>query len=86
MKTADLRSEKCPLTLMRTVQLLAPMLPGEELIILVKGAEPVRDMSANLTREGHVILSTSTLNDDIHRIRIRRGILATDNAMKEDNQ
>jgi TusA-related sulfurtransferase len=69
----DLTAVKCPLTLLRVVEVLNPMQPGEEIDILVKGAEPVRDMSENLKREGHSIFIVTVEGNDVHRIRIRRG-------------
>lgn len=78
IKTVDLTTERCPLTLVRAVEVLDQMLPGEVLDILVKGAEPVRDMVNNLANEGHSIITVSAAGHDVHHIRVRRGIVVTD--------
>ena len=72
----DLTIEKCPLTLLRAVEVLDPMQAGELVDILVKGADPVRDMVVNLEKEGHSILDVVDAGNDVHRIRIRRGSVA----------
>lgn len=74
--TVDLTLEKCPLTLLRAVAGLDPLQPGNLLDILVKGAEPVRDLTVSLKNEGHFILDVRDKGNDIHCIRVRRGLVA----------
>ncbi len=73
--TVDLTLEKCPLTLLRAAEALAPLKPGQSLDILVKGEEPVRDMTVSLKNEGHSVISVVTEGDCVHRIRICRGVI-----------
>ena len=74
-ESIDLTLVKCPLTLLRAVEALAPLGVGERLDILVKGAEPLRDMTTSLTKEGHKVVKIIAEEDQVHRLRVERGVV-----------
>ncbi|WP_428485344.1 sulfurtransferase TusA family protein [Rhodopila sp.] len=69
----DITSEVCPMTFVRTRLALDRMLPGETLLVKLKGDEPVQNVPRTAIEQGHEILSMRTDADGISHLLIRRG-------------
>jgi tRNA 2-thiouridine synthesizing protein A len=49
------------------------MTPGETLLVMLKGEEPLQNVPRTATEQGHEVLSLETGADGISRLLIRRG-------------
>jgi tRNA 2-thiouridine synthesizing protein A len=72
-KEIDITRDVCPMTFVRTRLALDKMMPGETLLVRLKGAEPLRNVPRTATEQGHDVLSLETDSDGISRLLIRRG-------------
>ncbi len=70
--TLDITAEACPMTFVRTRLALDRLAPGDVLEVRLRGAEPLRNVSANAAALGHALLETTALADGATRLRIRR--------------
>lgn len=61
------------MTFVRTRLALDKMAPGETLLVMLKGEEPLRNVPRTVTEQGHEVLSLETDADGISRLLIRRG-------------
>ncbi len=61
------------MTFVRTRLALDKMAPGETLLVMLKGEEPLRNVPRTATEQGHEVLSLETDADGISRLLIRRG-------------
>ncbi|WP_158925267.1 sulfurtransferase TusA family protein [Acidisphaera sp. S103] len=69
----DITRDVCPMTFVRTRLALDKMAPGETLLVMLKGEEPLRNVPRTATEQGHEVLSLETDADGISRLLIRRG-------------
>lgn len=69
----DITSEVCPMTFVRTRLALDRMAPGQTLLVLLKGEEPVRNVPRTATEQGHQVLSQEIGGDGVTRLLLRRG-------------
>lgn len=74
----DITGEVCPLTFVRTKLLIERMPPGETAEVLLKGAEPLRNVPRTLIDQGHEVLALVPVDasggpDVVHRLRVRKG-------------
>ncbi len=68
----DITADICPMTFVRTRLALDRLAPGDVLEVRLRGAEPLRNVSANAVALGHALLETTALADGATRLRIRR--------------
>ncbi|HEY1412938.1 MAG TPA: sulfurtransferase TusA family protein, partial [Rhodopila sp.] len=61
----DITRDVCPMTFVRTRLALDRMAPGETLLVLLKGEEPLRNVPRTATEQGHEVLSLETNADGI---------------------
>ncbi|HUZ64223.1 MAG TPA: sulfurtransferase TusA family protein [Acetobacteraceae bacterium] len=69
----DITAETCPMTFVRTRLALDRMAPGQTLLVLLRGAEPQRNVPRTAAAQGHAVLSEATGPDGISEVLIRRG-------------
>lgn len=69
----DITGDVCPMTFVRTRLALDRMAPGETLLVLLKGDEPLKNVPRTATEQGHEVLSLETGSQGISRLLIRRG-------------
>ena len=76
-RVLDITREVCPMTFVRTRLALDRMAPGECLLVLLRGEEPVRNVPRTAREQGHEILEERVGEDGITRLTIRKGMAAT---------
>jgi tRNA 2-thiouridine synthesizing protein A len=69
----DITRDVCPMTFVRTRLALDGMAPGETLLVILKGEEPLGNVPRTATEQGHEVLAVETGSDGISRLLIRRG-------------
>lgn len=72
-RVLDITGEVCPMTFVRTRLALDRMTPGETLLVLLRGEEPVRNVPRTAAEQGHAVLSMATDQAGITRLLLRRG-------------
>lgn len=72
-RVLDITGEVCPMTFVRTRLALDRMAPGEHLVVLLRGDEPVRNVPRTVREQGHEILDERTGPDGVTRLLIRKG-------------
>jgi tRNA 2-thiouridine synthesizing protein A len=68
----DITGEICPMTFVRTRLALDRMAPGEILLVLLRGDEPLRNVPRTAAEQGHEVLSMQTDEAGITRLMLRR--------------
>ena len=68
----DITREVCPMTYVRTKLELEALADGEELEILLRGEEPLRNVPQSAREEGHEVLGLDRLDADVWRLRLRK--------------
>ena len=51
----DITRDVCPMTFVRTRLALDKMAPGETLLVMLKGEEPLRNVPRTVTEQGHEV-------------------------------
>lgn len=69
----DITADICPITFVRTKLALEALRPGEVLEVRLKGGEPLKNVPRSAAEQGHVVLSVTPANSDVHTVVIRRG-------------
>ncbi len=72
-RTIDITAELCPMTFVRTRLALDRMMPGETLLVKLKGEEPLRNVPATAAEQGHSVLSLTMDADGVGHLLLRRG-------------
>lgn len=72
-RTLDITADICPMTFVRTRLALDRLAPGARLLVVMKGAEPARNVPRTVREHGHRILAEETGADGITRLLIERG-------------
>ncbi len=72
-KKIDITTDICPMTFVRTRLALDRMAPGETLLVLLKGEEPLRNVPRTATEQGHEVVSLETDSAGVSHLLIRRG-------------
>ncbi len=67
----DITGEFCPMTFVRTRLALDRLTPGQTLLVLLKGAEPARNVPRTAAEQGHAVLASETAGG-ITRVLLRR--------------
>lgn len=71
--TLDITRDVCPMTFVRTRLALDRMSTGQTLLVLLKGAEPARNVPRTAIEQGHVVLDQQEGADGVTRLLLRRG-------------
>jgi TusA-related sulfurtransferase len=61
------------MTFVRTRLALDRLAPGQVLLVLLRGAEPLRNVPRTAREQGHEVLSLETGANGISRLLLRRG-------------
>jgi TusA-related sulfurtransferase len=69
----DITGEVCPMTFVRTRLALDRMVPGQTLLVRLRGEEPVRNVPRTAREQGHEVLSQETGADGVTTLLLRRG-------------
>ena len=72
MEALDLRGVACPTNYVRVRVALEPLVPGEEIEVLIDAGEPVQNVPRSLRDDGERIVAL-TAEDDHYRLRVRKG-------------
>jgi TusA-related sulfurtransferase len=70
--TLDITREVCPMTYVRTKLKLEALEPGALLEVLLRGAEPLKNVPRNAREEGHEVVSLEARPDGTHRLVLRK--------------
>jgi tRNA 2-thiouridine synthesizing protein A len=66
--TIDITAESCPMTYVRTKLRLEALAEGEVLEVLLRGAEPLKNVPRSAQDEGHQVLALEPRPDGTHRL------------------
>ena len=69
----DITRETCPMTFVRTRLALERLLPGQTLLVHLRGDEPLRNVPANASEQGHAVLSLETDASGVSHLLLGRG-------------
>ncbi|MBV9757968.1 MAG: sulfurtransferase TusA family protein [Alphaproteobacteria bacterium] len=72
-RVLDITHEVCPMTFVRTRLMLDRMAPGERLLVLLRGEEPLRNVPRSAREQGHAILMQESDAEGTTRLLIRKG-------------
>lgn len=72
-RTIDITRDVCPMTFVRTRLALDCLAPGQILLVLLHGNEPVKNVPATARAQGHHVLAQETGADGVTRLWLRRG-------------
>ena len=61
------------MTFVRTRLALDRMAPGETLLVLLRGAEPLANIPRTAREQGHEVLSLEAVEGGVSRLLLRRG-------------
>jgi TusA-related sulfurtransferase len=70
--TIDITREVCPMTYVRTKLKLESLADGAVLEVLLKGAEPLKNVPRSAREEGHDVLALEARPDGSHRLLLRK--------------
>jgi TusA-related sulfurtransferase len=70
--TIDITREVCPMTYVRTKLKLESIADGAVLEVLLKGAEPLKNVPRSAREEGHEVLALEAQPDGSHRLLLRK--------------
>jgi TusA-related sulfurtransferase len=68
----DITAETCPMTFVLVRLELDRMAPGQELRVLLKGEEPLRNVPRTAAEQGHAVLGQENRPDGTTLLRIRK--------------
>lgn len=71
-RTLDITREVCPMTYVRTKLALEALDEGAVLEVVLRGAEPLKNVPRNARDEGHEVLSLEPRDDGTHRLLLRK--------------
>lgn len=69
----DISDETCPMTYVRTRLALDRMSSGQTLLVRLRGAEPLRNVPATATQQGHHVVSIDTDPAGLTTLLLRKG-------------
>lgn len=69
----DITGETCPMTFVRTRLALDRMMPGQTLLVRLRGEEPRRNVPRTAVEQGHAVLSQRELPDGTTLLLLRKG-------------
>ncbi len=68
----DITKEHCPMTFVKTKIQLAKIAKDDILEVLVTEGEPLENIPKSATEQGFQVLGIEHLQDNIHKIRIKK--------------
>jgi tRNA 2-thiouridine synthesizing protein A len=68
----DITAETCPMTFVLVRLELDRMAPGQELRVVLKGEEPLRNVPRTAAEQGHAVLGQESRPDGTTLLRIRK--------------
>jgi TusA-related sulfurtransferase len=71
-RVLDITGEVCPMTFVRTRLALDAMAPGQTLLVLLRGDEPVRNVPRTAAEQGHAVLAQQVDAAGVTRVWLRR--------------
>ncbi len=71
MKTLDITREVCPMTYVRVKLAIEQVADGDELEVILKGAEPAKNVPRSAAEDGHEVRSFEPLDQGRHRLVLR---------------
>lgn len=71
--TVDITREVCPMTYVRTKLKLETLIEGDVLEVLLKGAEPLKNVPRTAREEGHEVVALDPLDGGAYRLLLRKG-------------
>jgi TusA-related sulfurtransferase len=71
--TLDITKDRCPMTFVKTKLKLEELEPGDILEIILTTGEPLNNVPRTVTEQGHTVLETTLVKDNIHKVVIKRG-------------
>lgn len=69
--TIDITREVCPMTYVRVKLAAEALADGATLEVLLRGAEPLRNVPQSAREEGHEVLSIQPIDDGRTRLTLR---------------
>ena len=72
MKTVDITREACPMTYVRVKLALETLEVGEQLEVVLRGEEPLKNVPRSVREDGHRVLSLEPGDDGTWRLLIER--------------
>lgn len=69
--SVDITKEVCPMTYVRVKLALEALEDGDTLTVLLRGAEPLKNVPRSARDEGHEVLSLEELSDGNVRLTIK---------------
>ena len=71
-QTIDITREFCPMTFVRTRLALDRLQPGQTLLVLLTGVEPLRNVPRTAAEQGHQVLSMTLDAAGVTHLLLRR--------------
>ncbi|OLN30711.1 hypothetical protein DVDV_0413 [Desulfovibrio sp. DV] len=68
----DITRYNCPITFVKVKVQLYELKKGDVLEVLLTGGEPLENVPAAVTRDGHVVLGTQHVAGNTYCLRIRK--------------
>ena len=68
----DITKDHCPMTFVKTKLKLELLEEGDTLEVLLKAGEPLENVPRTVVEQGFLVLETTHVKDDIHRIVIKK--------------
>lgn len=69
--SVDITKEVCPMTYVRVKLAMEALEDGATLTVLLRGAEPLKNVPRSAQEEGHEVLSLEELGDGTVRLTLR---------------
>ena len=69
----DITRDVCPMTFVKTRIALDRMVPGQTLLVRLRGEEPARNVPRTATEQGHTVLQQRSEADGTMLLLIRKG-------------
>lgn len=69
----DISGEVCPMTFVRTRLALDRLAPGQTLLVLLKGEEPLANVPRTAVEQGHEVLAQEARPDGVTCLLLRKG-------------
>jgi TusA-related sulfurtransferase len=67
----DITREVCPMTYVRVKLALEGLVAGQTLEVLLRGAEPLKNVPRSAREDGHEVISLEALDDGRSRLLLR---------------
>ncbi|MBF0426827.1 MAG: sulfurtransferase TusA family protein [Magnetococcales bacterium] len=68
--TIDITRETCPLTFIKVELQLAAMMPGQTLLVRLRGEEPRRNLPDILREEGFIVSEPRAIEGELYHMEV----------------